>query len=103
MLKIKDNVVLKELEKYGAIFKYDIDTGEIEEIWFVDEKKRYCNTYIKLLFKKTDTKETKILFYKRSWNDFFKLRTPITLAHFENYIDLLYELIKDGLVEKVED
>ena len=31
MLKIKDNVDLKELEKYGLNFKYDCDNGKITE------------------------------------------------------------------------
>ena len=31
MLKIKDNVDLKELEKFGFKPKYDVDTGKIKK------------------------------------------------------------------------
>lgn len=34
MLKIKDNIDLKELEKFGFKAKYNVDTGEIEKMIF---------------------------------------------------------------------
>ena len=37
MLRIKDNVDLKELEKFGFKTKYDEDTGELKENY-----KEYC-------------------------------------------------------------
>ena len=69
MLKIKDNVDLKELEKYG--FK----------------KKYYYNAIC-------------IVREDRKHDIFFDLKTRKLL--FINYgYDILYDLIKDGLVEKV--
>ena len=69
MLKIKDNVDLKELEKYG--FK----------------KKYYYNAYVL----ECETKKQDIV---------FDLKTRKLL--FVNWgYDALYDLIKDGLVEKV--
>lgn len=71
MLKIKDNVDLKELEKYG--FK----------------KKNYYNAIC-------------IVREDRQHDIFFDLKTRKLL--FVNYgYDVLYDLIKDGLVEKVEE
>lgn len=71
MLKIKDDVDLKELEKYG--FK----------------KKYYYNAMC-------------IIREDRKHDIFFDLKTRKLL--FINYgYDVLYDLIKDGLVEKIED
>lgn len=71
MLKIKDNVDLKELEKYG--FK----------------KKYYYNAIC-------------IVREDRKHDIFFDLKTRKLLFVNCGY-DTLYDLIKDGLVEKVED
>lgn len=73
MLKIRDNVDLKELEKYGFKFLYDEETGQPKELvkkyfgWFYEERTIIRNEY--------------------------------DLYHWQ---DTLYDLIKDGLVEKVE-
>lgn len=76
MLKIKDSVDLKELEKYG--FEEDIPFYE-KEVGF---------EYLK------------IVYYVSKRNRQFQVAT------YDGYdIDLddtLYDLIKDGLVEKVE-
>ena len=98
MLKIKDNVDLKELEKYGFKILYDENTGHPKELikqyygWFYERK-------------------TKISFRKG-----FKLglgfqKKKIWLSNFYKYDtndlnlwqDTLYDLIKDGLIEKVGD
>lgn len=71
MLKIKDNVDLKELEKYG--FK----------------KKYYYNAYV---LEHQDNKQDIL----------FELQTR-ELGFCNFGYDTLYDLIKDGLVEKVED
>ena len=76
MLKIKDNVDLKELEKYGLKPKYDEDTGEIKG--FI----KNCHNNFVI--------SDEFYFY----NDYFS-------RYFDE--DLLYDLIKDGLVEKVDD
>ena len=82
MLKIKDNVDLKELEKYGFIFEktyiyYRINNSEVIEIR-VDEASKY-NRIIRL-------------YIDDSYFCCFTSRISF---------DLLYDLIKDGLVERV--
>jgi hypothetical protein len=79
MLKIKDNVDLKELEKYGYNNKYS-KSGHYE----------------------------KVIGYARTlW---IEQDSSIWLEESMSYIDdekvlepLLYDLIKDGLVEKIEE
>ena len=73
MLKIKDNVDLKELEKYG--FDLEQTKDEFDQIWAFDSN----------LFFYKDSKSIMI-----PWNEQ------------EKCLDTLYDLIKDGLVEKVE-
>ena len=81
MLKIKDNVDLKELEKYG--FRNFILFSEYNK-----------NVYEFLRSKHLQVnKETKEIYLEKIeiWQD-----------SREN-LDLLYDLIQDGLVEKVQD
>ena len=88
MLKVKNNVDLKELEKYG--FANDEIYGR------------------KVKIKKMMTKE--------KWNSEIveidlitgQLQIFIDDEYYENYtesdtLDFIYDLIKDGLVEKVDD
>lgn len=77
MLKIKDNVDLKELEKYG------FDIQKTKEWYHYDIDKRTD------LFVKPLTKQIIFTVY----NDFTRDITDI---------DVIYDLIKDGLVEKVD-
>ena len=83
MLKIKDNVQLKELEKYG--FRYCQTSME-----------KYLYTYyLDNEFDLTIYEDDKIL----------RLGCcPIDDGSYAdtNYLDVLYDLIKDDLVEKVE-
>ena len=75
MLKIKDNVDLKELEKYGFNLIKDCISG-----------KYYAYLKCSLRINLSNRKLVK--------ND----------AHFNEYdLDFVYDLIKDGLVEKVDD
>ena len=97
MLKIKDNVDLKELEKYGLKPKYDEDTGEIKG--FISER-NVCRYIFILPFKRK-----RIGFIKNYYNNFvisdeFYFYGDYFSRHFDE--DLLYDLIKDGLVEKVD-
>lgn len=74
MLKIKDNVNLKELERYG--FDLEQTKDEFDQIYGFDKG---------------------LLFYKDS---------KIIILPWNNQntaLDKLYDLIKDGLVEKVDD
>ena len=80
MLKIKDNVDLKELEKYG--FRFIDSTGRYE----------YYNRAYTII-------------YIKSWN------REISIEYLTNAIDsyehklepVIYDLIKDGLVVKVDN
>ena len=83
MLKIKDNVDLKKLEKYG--FKY-------EKMMYGRERYYEPITCIDVTVKNT-TKASSL-----------KLRQVIVNAYSIEHeaIELLYDLIKDGLVEKVD-
>ena len=87
MLKIKDNVDLKELEKY--------DFCEYEEDITIDEKPILYDKYCYKDFYIYITKDRKI--YGEQC-DYIKG----TVLSNENF-DTLYDLIKDGLVEKLED
>ena len=74
MLKVKDNVDLKELEKYG--FEYNEYTKNYE-----NDK---CDMWIK-------TQRT------------LDISTYLEMLDLDMYQELLYDLIKDGLVEKVDE
>lgn len=80
MLKIKDNVDLKELEKYGFV---EVKKGETE---FVD-----C---VKYWQSEIDSEYDCITIF-----DDRSLHFGIDGCD----VDTLYDLIKDGLVEKVDD
>lgn len=81
MLKIKDNVDLKELEKFG--FKYD----ESMNYWY-----KKClgtfNKFIILTENDMDSCKGQIVFYNDS-----AFNTTL-------YLDTIYDLITAGLVEK---
>jgi hypothetical protein len=77
MLKIKDNVDLKELEKFG--FEFDDKIGR----WLCLDKKSLIKTYVKI----------------NSWNG--KIQICIPLDCDQLVPDVLYDLIQAGLVEKV--
>lgn len=75
MLKIKDNVDLKELEKYG--FKYYKNRNY--EVYEIDK----WNSYLSV-----ELKDRIIQIGIQDYNDIEE--------------DTLYDMIKDGIVEKVE-
>ena len=87
MLKIKDNVDLKELEKYG--FKYD----------------KYGDLCKELKIKE-QFDEVKVLFICVDLTDKRYLRRIGLIANdtycFDYELDILYDLIKADLVEKVD-
>lgn len=82
MLKIRDDVDLKELEKFG--FKYNEELNH----WY-----KHCigtfNKFIVLAEADIDNVRGQIVFYNDS-----AFNTTL-------YLDTLYDLIKAGLVEKV--
>lgn len=78
MLKVKDNVKLEELEKYGL--KYDDYSGQYK----ICERNIDGSTYI----------------YINVWNRKILFRQDKSLD--KECLNVLYDLIKDGLVEKVD-
>lgn len=83
MLKIKDNVDLKELEKYGLKLKYECN--EDSGVVYVTEIYKLHNDY-----------QYSIRF--ASVPEYFELR------YVEPWdMDIIYDLIKDGLVIKEDD
>lgn len=82
-LRIKDNVDLKELEKFG--FKYKNEYDDFYELDLKDNR-----TYIIV-----DTKDREIGICTSLYGDL-----P---AQYINNIDIIYDLMKAGLIEKVED
>ena len=100
MLKIRDNVDLKELEKYGftpnanddnycGYFKM-INSGDY--IFVLDDHKR---NKITMTIEKIDT-----YICDEGTEDECVCALPKSL---NSELDTLYDLIKDGLVEKVEE
>ena len=84
MLKIKDDVDLKVLEKFG--FKYDEEMN-----CYYKRCQGTFNKFIVLIEDDIDSVYGQIVFYNdRAFNT--------TL-----YLDTLYELIQEGLVEKIKE
>ena len=90
MLKISDDIDLKELEEFikknkykeiGIWKRYDIDTGELEKVWVGFQWKTGGHAYMISY----ETKD-RIIESAGGLN-----------------LDLLYDLIKDGLIEKVDE
>lgn len=105
MLKIRDDIDLKELEKYGLKPVYqmkDRATGKIEIVAYRSDK--YCCRWGYLLFNKGKRSHHKILNIGNKRIDNYIKPRDFKLAD-DNFIDtdLLYDLIKDGLVEKVDE
>lgn len=99
-LRIKDDVDLKELEKFGFKPKYDEDTGELKEYY-----KEYCEKIGDAMYSE------KIGFYIKKKKRFFSTKLQccgyvwnIFSQRFgSEMMDLIYDLIKKDLVEKVEE
>lgn len=94
MLKIKDNVDLKKLEKFGFKAKYDEDTGKVNAY-----QKKLEKDIGGLLISITETKSLIKIF--RAPNE---KNTEWRINHYNDYfdVDTLYDLIQAGLVEKVD-
>ena len=88
MLKIKDNVDLKELEKFG--FEINFVTG----VYKKELKSSYMdNYYIEV------QKSRRIIIETRIKDEYIRnLKSTNT-----NELDVIYDLIQTGLVEKVEE
>lgn len=94
MLKIREDVDLKELEKYGFTIKYDIHTGEIDYCRYENEI-HLVNHYFEIAID-VNTRQLEIRSYS-------KASFENTHSEIEEIIEnLLYDLIEANLVEKVE-
>ena len=93
MLKIKNNKDLKELEKYGfKLYKnlyYDDDGITQLDCCIFDCMDN--RTYVQI-----DVKTREIALNSGLFGD-------LPETYFDTQLDILYDLIKDGLVEKVEE
>ena len=100
MIKVKDDVNLKELEKFGFKPKYDENTGELKEYY-----KEYCEKINESMYSE------KIGFYIKKEKRLFSTKIQccgyvwnIFSERFGGQMmNLLYDLIKADLVEKVDD
>lgn len=99
MLKIKDNVDLlaDKLYDFGFKPKYDENTGRIKRFVYEEEK-----------WKKEDGKTVRFLrieiALKGNIGSKMKFRTWWEITYIEHdFLDVLYDLIKADLVEKVEE
>lgn len=108
MLKIKDEVNLKELEKFGFKPKYDEDTGELVEMYRIEGY--YAGEREKRRKSTTITKEEN-RFGKRGFKNYWNILSyKREIRPFAYYLkldpedfDILYDLIQAGIVEKVEE
>ena len=110
MLKIKDNVDLKELEKFGFKPKYNCNTGEIEYYcidYFADKIRYGCRYEYQQYQIRINSDE--VILDKGTWlkkkeikRKFVFDRPQIYTDGYEIFVDILFDLIQAGLVEKVE-
>lgn len=91
MLKIKDNVDLEELKKFGFKPKYDENTGKIKAYEKVKKEKEYMGLSVTI-----ETIKSKIRIFRRTDKEW---RINTYNEYFD--VDTLYDLIKADLVEKV--
>lgn len=84
MLKIKDGVKLKELEKFG-FQEYEGYDGYVYDIIPYVKNKQY--SYIEVF---NETRQISCLDY-------------VEFEHYQQAIGILFDLIQAGLVEKVDD
>ena len=95
MLKIKDDIDLKELEEYGIFPCYICNTRTGETRITALDTSEF--SFKRLSFKK-NKKRIATIYYESEDSWFLKLEEDV-----ENLVNLdtLYDLIKDGIVEKV--
>ncbi len=91
MLKIKDNIDLKELEKFGFKPKYDEDTGKVIAYQKTNKETEYEGLIVNI-----EKIKSQIRIFKRE-------KTGWVINKYNSYFDedILYDLIQAGLVEKV--
>lgn len=111
MLKIRDDLDLKELEKFGFRPKYDEDTGELKGYFYVNNKEMgllpmRCGIDIKKEEKPIKKKFLSIRYTLKRDKRGVPLvkKNKIWLVDNYNYqytdFDILYDLIKANLIVK---
>lgn len=93
MLKIKDNVDIEELKKFGFKPKYDEDTGKVIAYQKVNKETEHEGLIVNI-----ERIKSKIRIFKRT-----KQGWLINKYNERFDIDTLYDLIQEELVEKVEE
>lgn len=93
MLKIKNNVDVKELEKFGFKPKYDEDTGKIKAYEKIKKEEEYMCLSVTI-----ETTKSKIRIFRRTDKEW---RINPYNEYFD--VDTLYDLIKADFVEKASD
>lgn len=111
MLKIKDNVDLKELEKFG--FKRDIKESPTWRSKWAENKEKYVGEkYTEIGYVFDDGRNEIIVIESRINSDWHHLEQPRQLYVRESDYDMgvsmyiydkVFDLIQAGLVEKVSD
>ena len=94
MLKVKDNVDLKELDKFGFKPRYDEYTGKINAYVKISE----TNSAIGLKVKHISNKAPSFRIFKK--------RTDLwVVGPLREYLDVdtLYDLIQAGIIEKYKE
>lgn len=90
MLKIRDDVDLKELEKFGFKPKYDENTGKIRAYEKIKKEEEYIGLCVTI-----ETIKNRIRIFRKNDKEW-------RINPFINYfdVDTLYDLIKANLVVK---
>lgn len=105
MLKIKDNVDLKELEKFGFEYYWEIKQNNTSE--------KYCNGY-KVFTEKgyrigldgnaievVEERKNANWFFPNEEREIYVFETDYDMGVSNEMLNIIYDLISAGLVEKV--
>lgn len=96
MLKIKDNIDLKELEKYGFKKHKRDDKDVIVSKWVMERYyEERSNSY--------SLNPMPIINITETLGGCKRVDLLLRCGFEQTTLDILFDLIKDGLVEKVED
>lgn len=104
MLKIKDNIDLKELEKFGFVPKYSTETGELVELFSVrflpNSGMTRCMGNCGITLRKKKLKTLKIFrLFRFGKKMCWAIDNEDMFERFDT--DMLYDLQQAGLLEKV--